>query len=85
MSNRFKGYKYLVLISSFLIMGVEFSLVNSVSSLFIDPVTKQLEISNSAFPLFLQRVLLQLLSCPLSLDNFFLKSNLKQSCPLGLF
>lgn len=30
-------------------MGVEFSLVNSVSSLFIDPVTKQLEISNSAF------------------------------------
>ncbi len=49
MSNRFKGYKYLVLISSFLIMGVEFSLVNSVSSLFIDPVTKQLEISNSAF------------------------------------
>ncbi|MDE5978283.1 MAG: MFS transporter [Turicibacter sp.] len=49
MSNRFKVYKYLVLISSFLIMAVEFSIVNSVSSLFIAPVTKELELSNSAF------------------------------------
>lgn len=49
MSNRFKIRKYLVLIACFLIMAVSFSIINNITSLFIDPVTKHLRLSISSF------------------------------------
>lgn len=49
MKNNQHFYKYVILIASFLIMAVSFSIVNNINSLFIDPVTKHLELSLSAF------------------------------------
>ena len=41
--------KWLVLVASFVIMAVSFSIVNNITSLFLDPVTKRLGISISSF------------------------------------
>jgi hypothetical protein len=49
MSNRLKFRKYLVLAACFLIMAVSFSIINNITSLFIDPVTKHLRLSISSF------------------------------------
>ena len=42
MSKKLEFYKWLVLLSCFLIMGVAFSIVNNITTLFLDPVTKDL-------------------------------------------
>ena len=51
MSNKLKFQKYLVLMACFLIMSVSFSIVNNITSLFLDPVTKHLGLSISSFSL----------------------------------
>lgn len=51
MSNKLKFQKYLVLMACFLIMAVSFSIVNNITSLFLDPVTKHLGLSISSFSL----------------------------------
>ena len=49
MSKKLEFYKWLVLLSCFLIMGVAFSIVNNITTLFLDPVTKDLGFSLSSF------------------------------------
>ena len=49
MLKNLKFRKWLVLVASFLIMAVSFSIVNNITSLFLDPVTKRLGISISSF------------------------------------
>lgn len=49
MLKNLKFLKWLVLVASFLIMAVSFSIVNNITSLFLDPVTKRLGISISSF------------------------------------
>lgn len=49
MLNNLKFRKWLVLVASFVIMAVSFSIVNNITSLFLDPVTKRLGISISSF------------------------------------
>ena len=51
MSNKLKFQKYLVLMACFLIMSVSFSIVNNITSLLLDPVTKHLGLSISSFSL----------------------------------
>ncbi len=51
MLKNLKIRKWLVLVASFLIMAVSFSIVNNITSLFLDPVTKRLGISISSFSL----------------------------------
>ena len=52
MSKKLEFYKWLVLLSCFLIMGVAFSIVNNITTLFLDPVTKDLGFSLSSFSFF---------------------------------
>ena len=49
MLKNLKFRKWLVLVASFVIMAVSFSIVNNITSLFLDPVTKRLGISISSF------------------------------------
>lgn len=49
MLKNLKFRKWLVLVACFLIMAVSFSIVNNITSLFLDPVTKRLGISISSF------------------------------------
>lgn len=49
MIKKLEFHKWLVLISCFFIMGVAFSIVNNISTLFLDPVTKDLGFSISSF------------------------------------
>lgn len=49
MRKKFDFHKWLVLFACFLIMGVAFSIINNITTLFLDPVTKDLGFSISSF------------------------------------
>ena len=51
MLKNFKLRKWLVLAASFIIMSVSFSIVNNITSLFLNPVTQKLGVSISSFSL----------------------------------
>lgn len=51
MRKQLEFQKWLVLGACFFIMAVAFSIVNNITTLFLDPVTKNLGVSNSAFSL----------------------------------
>ena len=51
MLKNFKLRKWLVLAASFIIMAVSFSIVNNITSLFLNPVTQKLGVSISSFSL----------------------------------
>lgn len=51
MRKKLEFQKWVVLAACFLIMAVAFSIVNNITTLFLDPVTKDLGVSNSAFSL----------------------------------
>lgn len=51
MGKQLKFHKWIILAACFLIMSIAFSIINNITTLFLDPVTKDLGVSNSAFSL----------------------------------
>ncbi|RDY27901.1 MFS transporter [Romboutsia weinsteinii] len=81
--NNNSNYKYVIVISGFILMSVAFSIVNSVSAFFVAPVTKAMNFSISEFSLmFTINAIIVSISSPI-IGKMINKVNIKIIMSIG--